>query len=165
MEKLSLMKIKKIAVVLIIILISINLSACQNKKSTTAKVEQTEYYLNYDNIAIKLNSNYTNIIATLGLSNDSRKENENTKVYSYDNFEIETSIENNVEKIKSLWFTSENITTNEGLKIGDTKEKIEQTYGQATTSQNDVYIYSTNGTSLSFVTENNKIINIEYMLT
>ena len=76
------MKIKKIAVVLIIILISINLSACQNKKSTTAKVEQTEYYLNYDNIAIKLNSNYTNIIATLGLSNDSRKENENTKVYS-----------------------------------------------------------------------------------
>ncbi len=158
------MKIRKIIAILTIILISINFSACQNKKNA-AKTPTTEYYLNYHDTIIKLNSNYTNVIATIGLSNDSRQENDEISIYSYDDFEIETSLENNIEKIKSLWFTSENITTNEGIKIGDTKEKMEQTYGHATTNQDNVYVYNLNGTNLSFVTENDKIINIEYMLT
>lgn len=158
------MKIRKIIAILTIILISINFSACQNKKNA-AKTPTTEYYLNYHDTIIKLNSNYTNVIATIGLSNDSRQENDEISIYSYDDFEIETSLENNIEKIKSLWFTSENITTNEGIKIGDTKEKMEQTYGHATTNQGNVYVYNLNGTNLSFVTENDKIINIEYMLT
>lgn len=158
------MKIKKIIAILTIILISINFSACQNKKNAV-KTPTTEYYLNYHDTIIKLNSNYTNVIATLGLSNDSRQENDEISIYSYDDFEIETSLENNIEKIKSLWFTSENITTNEDIKIGDTKEKMEQTYGHATTHQGNVYVYNLNETNLSFVTENDKIINIEYMLT
>lgn len=154
----------KIITILIIILLSISMSSCKSKKETELS-KPTEYYLNYNDISVKLNSNYNNIIATLGLSNDERTEETNNKIYSYDDFEIETFLENNAEKIKSFWFTSENITTNEGIKIGDSVEKLKEIYGKPTKSIDDVYVYNLNNTSLSFIAEDNKIINIQYILT
>ena len=151
-----------IVIILLVIFIPRNAFKPQEKR-----IEITQYYLTYNNIDIKLNTDFSNYIATLDSYNDYRESDSNTpgSIYYFDKFQIETYYEGNIERVKSILITSEDIYTNEGLGIGDPEKYITQTYNQPTRFNNDVYYYELNGTSLSFIVNNGKIISIEYSVT
>lgn len=153
----------------IIILLSIFLIVgCQKKEEEKLP---TEFYTSYNSIDIKLGTLFNNLLVTLDEYNSSHKEQSNyydgeATIYEYDTFEIETFLDNNVEKIYSIMFTSDEQLTNEGLRIGDSKEKMINVYKDDYYNPIDnVFIYKLSNTNLSFTLENDIIIGIVYYLS
>jgi len=144
---------------IIIILLTLLLTACgiSNSKRTIIY----EYYITINNIDIKPNMFYDTIKNTIGESNNTRYEEENC-IYEYSGFEIKTNYINNIERIESITITNNEIHTNEGITIGNTLEDVKNTYGEGYYAENNKYVYNLNNTSLSFVLENDIIIEIEY---
>ena len=162
------MKFVKQAITFIIVIIVLVIFIPRNAfKPKEKRVEITQYYLTYNNVDIKLNTDFNNYMATLGAYNDYRSNDGDVpgNIYYFDQFQVETYYLDNVERIKSILFTSEDIYTNEGLGLGDSEKYITQTYNQPTMYRNNVYYYELNNTSLSFIVDNNKIISIEYTIT
>ena len=78
--------------------------------------------------------------------------------------EIETYKDDNEEKVYGFWFTTNKFNTNEGVRIGDTIEKMFYVYGNNYKKNNNVYTYKLNNSSLLFIIDNGIIKGIEYSL-
>lgn len=156
---------KKIIIILMFIFL---ITGCQNKEEVNMP---TEFSTSYNSIEIKPGILFNNLRATLDEYNSSRKEQSNyydgeATIYVYDTFEIETYFDNNVEKVYSIMFTSDEQLTNEGLRIGDSKEKMLNVYKDDYYNPIDnVFIYKLSNTNLSFTLENDIIIGIVYYLS
>lgn len=154
---------------IIILVISIFLIVgCQKKEEVNLP---TEFYTTYNAIEIKPGILFNNLIATLDEYNSSRKEQSNyydgeATIYTYDTLEVETYMDNNVEKVYSITFTSDEQLTNEGLRLGDSKEKMLNVYKDDYTNPLDnIFVYNLSNTNLSFTLEDDIIIGIVYYLS
>lgn len=156
---------------LIILIISLFILTACNNTSQSLKNEITEYYPTYNNIDLKPGTFFNNVFVTLGEYNDIRiepssKDESDANIYSYDDFEIETYFEGTTEKIYLVRITSSELSTNEGIKIGDTKSQMLSTYGDEYTNVEDtIFIYKLSNTNLSFTIENDIIIGIIYYIS
>ncbi len=81
-------------------------------------------------------------------------------VYTYEDLEITTD---NNNKIYSVYYISPNISTKEGLSLGDKEEKIIDLYGKDYKKDSNEYKYIKNGITLSIIVNNNTIKSIEYL--
>lgn len=151
--------------VLFLILTLLLITSC-TKVANHKEEPINDYYLTYNNIDIKLNTLFSNTYALIGEYNTNRTEqydNYQSNIYEYDFFEIETFYENNTEKIYSINITSNEITTNEKIKIGSSKDELLSTYGNNYKQIGDnIYIFTHNNTSIEFIVENNIVIAIKY---
>ncbi len=145
---------------IIILLLVLLLTACgiSNSKRTIIY----EYYITINNIDIKPNMFYDTVKYTIGDPNHTRFDEENNRIYEYNGFEIKTHIINNIERIESITITNNEIHTNEGITIGNTLKDIKNTYGDGYYAETNRYVYNLNNTSLSFILDNDIIIEIEY---
>ena len=162
------MKFLKQLIVFIIVIILLVIFIPRNNKANNKNTKEiTSYYLTYNNVDIKLNNTFNNYLSVLDNYNDSRESDSRYpgRLYYYDNFQIETYYDGNVERIKSILFTGDNIYTNEGIGLGDSEDYITKTYNQPTIYKNNVYQYELNDTRLTFIVANEKIISIEYSIT
>lgn len=129
-----------------------------------------DYLITYNAIDIKPGTFFNNVLATLGEYNHVREVESSyidgtASVYEYDTFEIETYIENNIEKIAAIAITSDEQFTNEGLKLGDSVERMKELYGvNFEMKQDNIYAYKTSDTNILFVVENGIIVGIVYNL-
>lgn len=151
--------------ILIIISFLIVIGGCTGDKSETI----TEYTFTYNNLTIAPGTLFSNVLANLGQPNDTSTENNSDSnspihIYQYDHFVIETYYEENVEKIYSITFIDNEISTNEGIKIGDTIDNIINTYGSSFDNKNNIYVYNYLNTNMSFIIENDIIVSIKYYL-
>ena len=146
--------------ILILITSFILLTGCNISNSKTEPTIE-EYKLTVNNIELKPQLFFNNIRSTVGTYNSYHYEDD-IVVFEYDSFEIGTYFENNIEKIFFVRITNEDITTDEGLKLGDSKEKMIKVYGKEYTKELNKYTYKLNNTSLSFIIDNDIIIEIEY---
>jgi len=145
--------------IIILILSSFLLSACNISNSIK---QPEEYYLTIKDVDIKPHMFFNTIKSLFGGFNDYRYDEEDNIIFEYDGFEIETYFDNEVEKVKTIRITDDETTTNEGVKIGDSKSKMIKVYGKDYQNDNNKFIYKVNDTSLSFILENDIIIGIEY---
>ena len=150
---------------LLLILSICLLTGCETKKKTSPE----EYYFTYNGSDIKLNTLFSNTYSIIGNYNFDRLEDSyyyeyKSNVYEYDDFEIETYYDNDIEKIAAITLTSENIQTTESLRIYDSKEKMINIYGKNYQLQGNTYIYKLANTNLSFTIENDIIISIRYYI-
>ncbi|MCX4249593.1 MAG: hypothetical protein OSJ65_07545 [Bacilli bacterium] len=85
-------------------------------------------------------------------------------VYKYEDLEITANVKDGKETIYSVYFITENVTTPEGVKIGDSKTKLLETYGSDFQDDVSLITYtSDNGkVKLNFQIENNTVSGIEY---
>lgn len=156
---------KKIMFLIVLLLF---LGGCSKEEQTKMP---TEYYATYNSIEIKPGTFFNNLLSTIGEYNNYRIEdssfnNEKATIYEYDTFEVETYYDNNIEKIYSITFTSDEQLTNEGIKIGDTEEKMLSTYKDNYTNPTEnTFIYNLSNTNISFIIENGIIIEIVYYLS
>ncbi len=148
---------KKIVLLIISLLI---LCGCNNKEKTIY-----EYYVTVDDVDIKVNVLFEFLKVTLNNYNDIKyTDGSDNIIYSYNDIEIETYLDDEAERVKSFWFTSNKYNTNEGIRIGDSVDKMIYVYGDGYSYNNDTYIYKLNNSSISFVVENDIIKGIEYNL-
>lgn len=85
------------------------------------------------------------------------------KTYKYDHYEITTFPDGDKDKIFSIYFLDENVSTKEGVKISDSYDDMVQAYGTSYTQEGNVYTYIKGKTKLEFIVENDVITSIEYV--
>lgn len=87
------------------------------------------------------------------------------KMYTYDNVEIIATEIDGKDKVYQVYFIDDTISTNEGVKITDSKDLMIEKYGNEYEEKlGSKYVYTKNNVELSFMIENDIITGIEYTL-
>ena len=86
------------------------------------------------------------------------------KIYTFDDYEFYNYVDNGVEKIYTITLLNDNVTTNEGIKIGSSVSEVVSTYGNGYTDAIGAYTYAKGDTLLTFIFNDDKVISIEYKL-
>ena len=86
------------------------------------------------------------------------------KVYTFEDYEIETYQDGENFRIYSIYFLNENAETAEGIKIGSTLDDVKGIYGENYEINDTMYTYISGKTKLDFIVENNVVTSITYTL-
>lgn len=85
-------------------------------------------------------------------------------VYNYETMEVTAFNDGTGEFIYSIYLLDPNLTTPEGLALGDTLDKVVSLYGDNYTEEGTSYTYESAGTMLIIIMQNDTIASIEYRL-
>ena len=86
------------------------------------------------------------------------------KVYNYGSYEITAYQDGDQEKIYSVYFIDDQITTTEEVKISDDSSVMFEKYGDNYEQTGNQYTYTSGNVELSFIVENDFIRSITYTL-
>ena len=89
---------------------------------------------------------------------------ENDKEYSYEKFVLTAYIDGAEERIYSILFTDPNLSTTEGLSMGDSVDDMKALYGENYENVGTSYDYVRGNTVLSIIVQNDQVGSIEYRL-
>ena len=67
--------------------------------------------------------------------------------------------------VSLILFKDDSISTAEGISIGDSDEKIGQTYGDDALEEDGMIVYQKDSMKLCFIVENGNVSSIEYRTT
>lgn len=84
------------------------------------------------------------------------------KIYTFDNYEVHTYPDNGTDKVLSIYFLNDQVSTTEGVKIGDSLSSMLEVYSDGYEQLDTQYTYSKGLTQLRFIVENDAITSIEY---
>ena len=84
------------------------------------------------------------------------------KIYTFDHYEVHTYPEADTDKVLTVYFLDDQVSTTEGVKIGDSLDVMTENYGSDYEQLDTQYTYSKGQTQLKFIVENNVITSIEY---
>ncbi len=84
------------------------------------------------------------------------------KTYTYEHFVVTTYPSGNTDKIMSIYFNDSEISTTEGIKIGDSINDLTTKYGNEYEEEDNLYTYTLGKTHIKFIHENDIITSIEY---
>lgn len=85
-------------------------------------------------------------------------------VYNYNTFEVTAYDDGNGEVIYSIYFVDPNLTTPEGLALGDDMAKVVELYGDGYAQDGTACVYSGGETMLIIIVENDVVKSIEYRM-
>ena len=85
-------------------------------------------------------------------------------MYNYDTFEITAYDDGTGEVIYSIYFIDPNLTTPEGLALGDDVARMEELYGTDYTQEGTACVYRGESTMLSIIVQNDTVNSIEYRM-
>ena len=85
-------------------------------------------------------------------------------LYNYGTFELTAFDDGEKELIYSILLTDPNITTTEGLALGDDVQKMVELYGEGYTQQGNAYVYTGDAELLYIIAQNDKVASIEYRM-
>lgn len=85
-------------------------------------------------------------------------------VYNYETFEVTAYDEGDGEFVYSIYFIDPNLTTNEGLALGDDLTKAVDLYGESYEEVDGEYVYTNANTQLRLIVENEVVVSIEYRM-
>lgn len=85
-------------------------------------------------------------------------------VYNYTTFEVTAFDDGTGEEIYSIYLLDPNLTTPEGLALGDDEANVTQLYGTDYVQEGTAYIYTRQNTILSVIVQDGTVVSIEYRL-
>ena len=85
-------------------------------------------------------------------------------VYNYNTFEITAYNDGTGEVIYSIYILDPNITTPEGLALGDSVDRVVELYGDDYAVSGTAHEYSSEGTMLSLIIQGDAVASIEYRM-
>ena len=128
----------------------------------------------YNNITIYLGEYMGRILGELGPEKDYYESPScafegMAKIYSYNGFDISNYLKNKTDndRVYSITFNDDSISTVEGIYIGQTFDDMISVYGTEYKEYKEIpglYKYEKGGTELSFNIENDIIISISYQV-
>lgn len=85
-------------------------------------------------------------------------------VYNYETFEVTAFNYGAGEQIYLIYIIDPNITTPEGLALGDSLDRMVELYGDSYVCSGSAYEYSSEGTMLSIIIQGDTVASIEYRM-
>lgn len=164
------MNIKKIIIALVVIIVLVVgclflFSGNDNDSVKTNSSKKNTFGLSYENVDITPGVNFNkdkikkeaevSVIPSCAIDG-------NDNIYKYDNIEITTNDYGNKEVVYSVYFLDDTAKTNEGIKIGDSKEDVKNAYPNIDDSV-ATYTYDKDGVRAMFTIENDVVKSIEYI--
>jgi len=143
------------------------LSGCSQNEQEEAAREP--YFFIFDNVKMEVNVDAEPIILKLGnpisvFEAPTCAFDGKDVLYSYQHFDVDV-FEYDVEsKIYSIALNDDLVTTEEGISVGDSVEKVIEKYGNADVSGGS-YVYAAEGMALEFIAQNDYVIAIRYYST
>lgn len=85
-------------------------------------------------------------------------------VYNYGAFELTAFDDGSNEVIYSILLTDPNITTPEGLALGDNVSQVLDLYGEGYTQEGNAYVYTGASNALYIILQGESVASIEYRM-
>lgn len=133
--------------------------------------EKSKYYFDFNGTAIYMNDVAKPVLDALGepmhyFESPSCAFQGMDRVYTYNGFELYTYTDGDdeTEYIFSVVFMNDSVETNEGITIGSKLEDVISKYGDDFTQEGKKYTYTDSNTTLSFVLENDEVVEVSYNL-
>jgi hypothetical protein len=127
------------------------------------------YYFDYNGTPVYLGDLMTNVLTSLGAENEfyeapSCAYDGMAKMYVYGGFELATYVRdaNDADRLYSLTFFDDSVTTAEGAYIGQSFDDVTALYGGGYEEIPGAYLYSKDGAVLSFTVEDGEVTVIQY---
>ena len=86
----------------------------------------------------------------------------NDRVYTYEDVELTVSSMDGIDTVYSVYFLTDQVETEEGVKLADDKSVMIEAYGEDYVQVNNQYKYLVSNTLLLFIVENDVVTSIEY---
>lgn len=174
---------KKVIALLAAVCLLLTMSACANEKNpaktdpqnndTTASTpvgDPDAYFFTYEGTEIRLHADMAAILQALG---EPKKYTESTscafegldKTYQYDSFVITTYPVGDKDYVYSFWFLDDFAQTNEGIKIGDSQDKVEQAYGAEVFNGKNAYTMKKGDGIFEVIIKDGVVDNITYTIS
>lgn len=137
------------------------------KEENSAEAIEKGYVFEYDGTVAAVDMDAANVMERLGdpvsyFEAASCAFEGLDKMYTYSSFEIDTYPVGDKDYISAIILKDDSISTPEGIYIGDSPEKLKQTYGGEYTETDGTIIYEKDGMELYFIIKNGEIASIEY---
>lgn len=84
------------------------------------------------------------------------------KTYYYGSFYLTTYPENGKDHVYSLWFADDSVTTEEGIRIGDSQSSVEQVYGAESYNGSNAYILTKGNAKLTIILTDGVVSSVLY---
>lgn len=86
-----------------------------------------------------------------------------SKIYTYTSFVITTYPQGDKDFVSNIELKDDTVTTEEGIYLSESKDKVLETYGDGYTEKDGVFIYEKGNDRLQFIFQNDELASIEYV--
>ena len=160
---------RKISVLLVIIAMALTLAGCGGESSDSASGADDALVFTYDGTEIALDADAEGIISALGEPKNYTEEPSCAfegldKTYYYGGFYMTTYPSDNGDRVYSIWFADDSVQTADGIKIGDSQEKVEECYGADSASGESAYTLTSGEGRLTVIVEDGAVSSVSYEL-
>jgi ABC-type phosphate/phosphonate transport system substrate-binding protein len=87
------------------------------------------------------------------------------KIYTYNGFELDTYSTGGKDYVSAIILKDDSLSTPEGVCIGDTEDKVRETYGTPDSEADSTLLYTKDGMKLSFIIQEGKVASVQYLST
>lgn len=84
------------------------------------------------------------------------------KTYYFGSFYLTTYPDGDTDRIRSLWFADDTVTTEEGIRIGDTLDEVRTAYGEESLDGSNAVILEGERSTLTILLNEEKVTSIQY---
>ncbi len=142
----------------------------QEQKTKAEKKEEKGYVFCYNDTVIEIDASSASVIEQLGEANSyfeapSCAFEGIDKMYTYNGFEVDTYPLEDGDHISAVIFKDDTVATAEGVGIGDSVDKVIETYGEDAVDESGMMVYDKDGMRLCFIVEGERVISVEYRST
>lgn len=141
-----------------------------NTATQAASTSSAGYVYTSNGTDIKINDDVNAIVSKLGTPKGGTYEAKSCafdgmdKFWYYDGFTLQAYQNDGKDVVYSVTFTDDTVKTKEGVKIGDSKDKVTQAYGSSFKENNGQLVYESGNMKLSFGMKDNKVQSVIYEL-
>ena len=155
---------KKFVSLLLVLVLLVTLTGCGSKDNKETK-DNDVYTFKYEDMTIPLGEEFsrTKYGEELEYSETPTCAFEDMdRTYTYEHYSISTYTLDKQEKVLSIYFLDTDVKTPEGISLGDSFDKVKDTYGKKYKKDDNLYKYTKGKTNLEFIIENDAVTSIEY---
>lgn len=88
------------------------------------------------------------------------------KIYTFGGFELHTyPASDKKDYVSAVIFKDDSVKTEEGIYIGDSKDKVVKAYGEDFKDEDGAYVYDRGEGKLQFIFKNDVVASVEYIAT
>jgi len=168
------MKNKIILILTAILAMSLMMTGCgsntaDSQEASSQSAGEAGFIFESGDTKVVMNAETTDILESLGKETDYFEAESCAfkgidKTYTYSGFRLYTYPVDEVDYVLSVEFMDDSVSTTEGLSIGDTKEKVIETYGEDYEDSESSIIYTKGKSQLKFILDSGEVISsIEYL--
>ena len=141
--------------------------ASQEASASASDAEDSGFVFNYNGTAIAVDTDAAPIVEKLGepksyFESPSCAAEGIGKLYTYDDFEIQTYPDGDADLILYVQLRTDNVATDEGIDLSSSRDDIIAAYGEPSSEATGSMTYEKNGTKLVFIFDGDSLISIEY---